>query len=135
MSPINTVHEAASPAWGLLTAVAGIIAPSAWEVATGLPVNVVIMALAGTLLALRWTSFDGSRLVLLFGVVVNTGIASGVTVLLPYIPGLGWTKAAPAPVIAMIGAVILQLALPLAIPVLKEELPKWLRDFKARRNP
>lgn len=135
MSPMNTANEVASPAWGILTAVAGVAAPSAWEVATGIPTNVVIMALAGTLLALRWTSFEGSRLLILFGILVNTGIAAALTVLVPHIPGFGWLKAVPAPVVALIGAAILQFTLPLLIPVLREEIPKWVREFKLRRAP
>lgn len=135
MSPINQASEGASLAWGMATAAAGAVAPSAWELTTGLPTNVVIMALAGTLLALRWTTFEGSRLLILFGILVNTGISAGLTIFTPHIPGFGWLKTVPAPVVALVGAMILQLTLPLLIPVLREELPKRVREFKLRRNP
>lgn len=137
MSPMNSANEFVSPIWGILAAAASAIAPSqtAWELATGIPPNVVLMALTGTLLALRWTTIEGGRLLLLFGVLANTGFGASVAMLLPHVPGLGWTKAVPLPVIAFVASAILQFAIPLVLPVLKDEIPKRIRKFKLRRSP
>lgn len=131
MSPIHHANEFLSPWVGVAVAAAGAAAPDAWVLATGIPVNVLMMALAGSLLALRFTSRAEGRATLLFGVLANTGFAAALAVFMPHVPGFDWMKAVPAPVGALLAGLVCQFAL----PVLIEELPKRVRAFKLRRNP
>lgn len=108
------------------------VVPDAWTAAVGLPINVLLMALAGALLGLRFTREvkDQTRGWLLFGCSVSAVVGAGLAVFMPHVPYFTWMKAVPAPVGGLLAAFVLQVALPMVV----EELPRRIREFKIGRS-
>lgn len=112
-----------------LTVTAGEV-PDAWTAAVGIPVNVLMMALVGSLLGLKFAPAKQieTRKAMIFGAFVNWGVGASLAVFAPTIPGFSWLAASPAPVRGLLSAFACQIAL----WVVAEELPRRIREFKLR---
>lgn len=90
----------------------------------GVPLNVLLAGLTGSLLGVAWGDPIPSRGKLFATAILNAFLAAAVTAILPHAPLMGWMSAAPQASVA----IVLGIACRWVVPGLVEAIP----DFIAR---